>query len=86
MGLMIGRASDTRLTPAVALLFPGYVVGMIVAHLLGSAAGVLACGMSNGAAYGFLLYGWYRLAAALRRRIPSWLAAAALSLARRGRR
>ena len=87
LGLMIALASDTRLTPAVALLFPGFVVGIIVTRLFGVTAGVLTCGVSNGAAYGFLLYGWYRLAAALRRKIPQWLAAVANSLAHReGRR
>jgi hypothetical protein len=83
IGLMIALASDIRLTPAVALLFPGLLVGVIVARLFGIAAGVLACGVSNGAAYGFLLYGLCRLAAALRRRIPIWFAALANALAHR---
>jgi hypothetical protein len=86
MGLLIGLASDIRLTPAVALLFPGVLVGMIVARLFGITAGVLVCGVSNGAAYGFLLYGWCRLAVALRRNIPTWLAAVAAVLSHRARR
>lgn len=61
----------------VALLFPGLAVGMIVARLFGVGAGVLACAVSNGAAYGFLLFGFYRLAAALRKLIPTWLGATA---------
>ena len=86
IGLMIALASDIRLTPVVALLFPGLLVGMVVARLFGIAVGVLACGVSNGAAYGFLLYGWYRLPAALRRGIPIWFAAIANALVRRGDR
>src|SRR5689334_16918078 len=70
IGLVVAVASDVSLTPVVALLFPGFVVGMIVARLFGITAGVLACSVSNGAAYGFLLYGWCRLTSALRRRIP----------------
>jgi hypothetical protein len=83
IGLIIAAASDIRLTPVVALQFPGLVVGMIVARLFGMTAGVLACGVSNGAAYGFLLYGWCRLTAALRRRIPKWFAAVGAVLAHR---
>ena len=66
MGLMVALASDIRLTPVLALLFPVLVMGIVVARLFGAAAGVFACGVSNGAAVGFLLYGWYRLANALR--------------------
>jgi uncharacterized membrane protein len=86
IGLLIGVASDVSLTPAVALLFPGLVAGTIVSRLFGITAGVVACGVSNGAAYGLLLYGWYRLAAALRWRIPIWFAALANALARHGSR
>ena len=74
IGIMIALASDIGPTPAAVLLFPGFLAGMIVARLLGTTAGVVAGAVSNGAAYGFLLYGWCRLAAALRRRIPSWFA------------
>jgi hypothetical protein len=84
IGLMIAVAPDVRLTPETALLFPGLAVGMTVARLFGITAGVLACGVSNGAVYGFLLYGWCRLIAALRRRIPTWFSAVGKSVARRG--
>jgi hypothetical protein len=86
IGLMVGLASDLRLTPVVALLFPGFLAGMIASRLFGITSAVLACGVSNGASYGFLLYGWCRLAEALRQRIPSWFAALANSLAHGGRR
>jgi len=84
IGLMISLASDLRLTPMVTILFPGLVVGTTVARLFGITAGVLACGVSNGAACGLLLYGWCRLTATLRRRIPGWFATLANSLVRRG--
>ena len=71
---------------AVALLFPGLVVGIVVARLFGITSGVLAYGMSNGAVYGFLRYGWFRLTAALRRKIPTWFSAIANSVAHRGNR
>jgi len=40
--------------------FPGLLIGLVAARLFGITAGGLACGVSNGAAYGFRLYGWYR--------------------------
>jgi hypothetical protein len=84
MGLMVGLASDIRITREAALLFPGFLGGMIVARLFGITAGVVACGVSNGAACGFLLYGWCRLAEALRQKIPGWFAAVGNSLAHHG--
>jgi hypothetical protein len=73
IGLEIGLASDIRLTPILALLFPGILIGLGVARILGVAAGVFACGAANGAAYGLFLYGWYRLSSALAYSIPKWL-------------
>ena len=87
MGLLLTLASDVRLTPTVISLAPGLLLGLVVARLFGVAVGVLACGVSNGVAYGSLLYGWYRLTAALRQHIPMWLATVAAVLAHRaGRR
>lgn len=53
-------------SPLLAMLFPGLLIGIVTARLFGITAGVLACGVSNGPAYRFLLYGWWWLAAALR--------------------
>ena len=69
IGLMMALAPHIQLIPLVALLFPGLPVGVVVARLFGLTAGVLACGVANGAAYGLLLYGWCRLANALRQRL-----------------
>jgi uncharacterized membrane protein len=66
-------ASDIRLTPMLALLFPGVLIGLGVARLFGVAAGVFACAAANGAAYGLILYGWYRLSSALAYGLPKWL-------------
>ena len=73
IGLEIGLASDIRLTPILALLFPGLLIGFGVARICGLAAGVFACATANGVAYGLLLYGWYRLSSALAYSIPKWL-------------
>lgn len=73
IGLEIGLASDISLTPILALLFPGLLIGFGVARILGLAAGVFTCAAANGAAYGLLLYGWYRLSSGLAYRIPKWL-------------
>lgn len=85
LGLMIAFASDLKLNLAVAVVFPGVLIGTAVARLFGETAAVLACGASNGAAYGLLLYGWYRLATALRSRIPTWFTMASSWINRAGR-
>ena len=59
-------------SPTPLLLFPGLLVGWPAAHLFGMTVGVLACGVPNGAACGFLLYAWHRLANAMAARIPIW--------------
>ena len=84
LGAMIAQLSDVELTLTTALLFPGFLVRPTARHLFGTTAGTLACCLGNGAAYGCLLYGWFRLAAALRRRIPEWFGALGRSLAQRG--
>jgi hypothetical protein len=64
LGTCIGPGvglSTLRLTLIVALLFPGLPVGFVVARIFGIAAGVVACSVSNGVAYGLLMYGWDRL-------------------------
>jgi hypothetical protein len=73
IGLEIASASDIRLTPMLALLFPDVLIGFGVAPILGAPVGVIACAAANGAAYGFFLYGWYRLSSALAYGIPKWL-------------
>src|SRR5437879_1637934 len=80
IGLEMALASDIKLTPTLALLFPGLVIGFVVAQILGITAGVLVCAAANGAAYGLLLYGWNRLVSALAQRIPKWLTGAAVCL------
>jgi hypothetical protein len=66
IGLEIALASDIKPTPILVLLFPGLLIGFGVGRILGiTAAGVLVCAATNGAAYGLLLYGWYRLSSAL---------------------
>jgi hypothetical protein len=70
IGLEIAMASHIRLTPTLALLFPGVLIGFGVARIFGVAAGVFVCATANGAAYGLLLYGWYRLSSALACGIP----------------
>jgi uncharacterized membrane protein len=54
------------------LLFPGLLCAWALSHWFSIAAGVIAGGLTNGALYGLVLYGWYRLADVLR--IPAWSA------------
>lgn len=77
VGLEIALASDIRLTPVLAVLFPGVLVGLGVVRIFGVATGVIACAVSNGTAYGFVWYGWIQLANTLARRLPKWLKVAA---------
>jgi hypothetical protein len=84
-GLIIAVPASDGGRPSLGLLilFPGSGVGMIVMRMFGITPGVVASGTVNGAAYGFLLYGWCRLAGGLRRRIPRWMGAAGAALAER---
>ena len=72
IGLLIASASDVRITPTLVMIFPGILIGVAVVRFWGATAAVIACGMANGIVYGFLLYGWYRLAGALRNALPQW--------------
>lgn len=70
IGLEFALASYIRLTPIVALLSPGLLVGFLVAPVFGIVAGVLASGVFTGAVYGLLLYAWDRLM----NRLGQWIA------------
>jgi uncharacterized membrane protein len=72
-GLTITFACGVRLSPMVVLLFPGVLIALGVAPVLGAVAAAFACVVANGAAYGLLMYGWYRLPNALAHDIPRWL-------------
>lgn len=83
IGWGIASASDIELTPMLVVLFPGLFVGFAVARVLGIAAGVLACAISNGAICGLALYGWLQLSNALALGIPKWLGTLGGRLSRR---
>ena len=83
LGLMVGLGSDLPLTPLVVLVVPGSAVGWMVGSMGGLAVGVVACSLANGVAYGFMLYGWYRLTALLCRKGSVWGAAAGRFFSRR---
>lgn len=80
IGLEIALASDIKLTPLVATLFPGLLVGVVVARAFGEVAGVITCAVSNGALYGLALYCWIRLATAIAHSFPIWLVSIAARL------
>lgn len=82
-GGLIVTASDIKLTPAVALLFPGIVIGVGVAMMFGQWAGVVASALANGIAFGALLYGWDRLANELAHRIPEWMSSLGAAMSQR---
>jgi hypothetical protein len=85
-GGMIATASDIGLTPTLALLFPGLLIGMGVAMVFGHWAGVFASALSNGIAFGALLYGWDRMANELAQRIPNWMSKLAAAVSNRSKR
>lgn len=60
-GMLCAMASAIPLAPVFTLIFPGLRIGTAVAAVFGDAAGVVACGLANGAFYGLLLYWWYQL-------------------------
>lgn len=66
----------------LAILFPGVLIGFPVARIFGIGAGVVACTVSNGVAYGLLLYGWNRLLSAVAEGLPKWLNHLAVRLSR----
>jgi len=68
----MARGNDITITPTLAFIIPGLPIGMAVSRMLGLSAGIFASALSNGAAYGLILYGWDRLANALANRIPTW--------------
>src|SRR5258708_6421595 len=80
IGLMMAGASDVTLSPMLVMVFPGLLAGYGVGYVFGFGAGVISCGIANGAAYGLFLYGWIRLAKALAHNFPNWLNAAAIRL------
>jgi hypothetical protein len=82
-GGLIATASDIKLTPALALLFPGIVIGVGVGMIFGRWAGVVASALLNGIAFGALLYGWNRLANQLAQRIPEWMGSLGAAMSRR---
>jgi hypothetical protein len=57
----------------LVLLFPGVLIALLVAPVLGVVAAVFACVAANGTAYGLIMYGWYRLPNALAHDVPRWL-------------
>ena len=65
IGSGVGLASDTTLAPVFLFLCPGLLAGAGVDASFGFAAGLISCGIANGAAYGLILYGWDRAANAL---------------------
>ena len=71
-GLVVALGSHIILTPLLVMLFPGLLAGWSVAQVFGTTAGVIACGVANGAVCGFLLYAWDRLANAIASCIPNW--------------
>lgn len=70
----IATASDMTFSPPFVFLFPGLVVGFEVSKLGGPhTLEMVVSGVVNGAIYGYLLYGWDRLANSLPRRASKGL-------------
>lgn len=83
MGLIMGAGSDS--VPMYLIPAPGVLVGVIAAAAFGRTAGMLTCAVANGAAYGFLMYAWDRLANRAAARLPIWSESLALWLRDRRR-
>jgi hypothetical protein len=71
LGLMIFTASAIRLTPMLALVFPGFGMGVFVSKFAGPYTSRIVAGVANGTYYGLLLYAWDRLANWLSARLGS---------------
>ena len=82
IGLLMASSSDVRITPTLVIIVPGLLIGFAVVRSLGITGAAIACGMANAVLYGVLLYSWYRLADALRKRIPHWFGSVGLRLSR----
>jgi hypothetical protein len=79
---LIASASDIGITPTLAIIVPGMLIGVAFAHVFGSPGATMACGIANGVVYGLLLYGWYRIADALRNALPRRFGSAGKRLSR----
>jgi hypothetical protein len=62
LGMTIFTASDIQLTPMLALVYPGWGIGVFVSKFAGPDTSRFFAGVANGIFYGLLLYGWDRLA------------------------
>jgi hypothetical protein len=62
LGWGISTANDIVLTPTLAVLFPGSVVGFAVLKFVGRNIAGIVSGVANGGIYGLVLYGWNRIA------------------------
>jgi len=76
----MARGNDITITPTLDFIIPGLPIGMPVSRMFGLSAGIFASALSNGAAYGLILYGWDRLANAMANRIPTWFRRIAVGL------
>jgi hypothetical protein len=57
LGWGIATANDIVLTPMLALVFPGSVLGFAVSKSVGQNIVGIASGVANGAIYGLVWYG-----------------------------
>jgi hypothetical protein len=65
--LEISTAHNVSFTPVLAVIFPGAVIGFAISTFVGLTVTVIVSGLANGVIYGFLMYGWNRLANRLSR-------------------
>jgi hypothetical protein len=82
IGLLIASAYDIGITPTLAIIVPGMLIGVAFARVFGNPGAAIACGIANGVVYGLLLYGWYRVAGALQNALPRWFGSAGKRLSR----
>src|SRR5215469_9455881 len=84
LGFLIAVASDIGVTPLLAVLYPGVLVGLAFAKL-GLRGAVLACAVSNGMVYGVVWFAWLRVANGLISGLPKWSTKVAHSITARHR-
>ena len=65
-----GHVSDANPMTFALATFPGFGAGWVVASAAGRTSGALVCSVLNGAAYGSVLYAWFRFMNYLARVMP----------------
>lgn len=68
LGWEISNATDIVLAPTLAVVFPGFAIGVAVSKIVSHNILEMVSGLSNGVIYGLLLYEWDRVANRISRR------------------